>query len=356
MTSRLVRYGWNEQLAESFHAMAHTGDHPARVSRVHRINCDVVTENGDHVASPSPRLSERPGGDTLPAVGDWVALSDEDETPEPVIVAILPRHSAISRRDPADVAREQVLAANVDVVFVIHGMDTELNLRRIERSLVLAFDSGAQPVVVLTKSDLAADADEWADRVRPVLHDVEVHVTSAETDLGIDALASYATGNRTIALLGASGAGKSTLVNALVGEDVAHTADVREGDAKGRHTTVVRELIPLPEGGVIVDTPGLRGLGLWDADAGLDLAFPDIGALAENCRFRDCTHAHEPGCAVKDAVEADQLAPRRLHSWRRLQVELDDLTHRQEEQRRGATPESGRAGPARTRRRRKGRR
>lgn len=351
MTSTLDRYGWNDRLAEKYASIAGVDDRPARVSRVHRINCDVVTKDGDEVASPSPRLADHPGGGTLPAVGDWVLLSDDDETPEPVIVAILPRHSAISRRDPADVAREQVLASNIDVVFVLHGMDTELNLRRIERSLVLAFDSGAQPAVVLTKADLAPDAGEWADRVRPVLHDVEAHVTSAMTGLGIDGLAAYSSGNRTIALLGASGAGKSTLVNALVGEDVATTGEVREGDAKGRHTTVTRQLIPLPNGGAIVDTPGLRGLGLWDADAGVDLAFPDITALVENCRFRDCTHEHEPGCAVKEAVDGGMVASRRLDSWRRLQTELADLATRQEEQRRASSSE-----PGRTRGRRAGRR
>lgn len=329
----LTAHGWNGRVADQIAAIAEPGDEPGRVVLVRRVNCDVVTRSGTVTAVPSPRLADRPDSETLPAVGDWVVLTHEEDTEAPVVVGICPRDSAISRRDPADEVRRQVLATNIDVVFVVHGMDRDRNLRRMERSLALAWDSGATPVVVLTKADLVDDPGEWAAPVREVAHDTDLVVTSARTGLGLEELRDHATGNRTIALLGASGSGKSSLVNALAGEDLVQTGDVRR-DAKGRHTTVARELIPLPGGGVLVDTPGLRGLGLWDAEMGVDLAFPDVVELAEACRFRDCVHDHEPGCAVKAAIETGELPERRLESYQRLVAELEDLSRRRQEQER----------------------
>jgi ribosome biogenesis GTPase len=217
----------------------------------------------------------------------------------------------------------QVLAANVDTVFVVHPIAEDPNLRRIERELALAWDSGAVPVVVLTKADLSADADAARDAVEAVALGVDVVVTSAVEGEGIDALGAYATGGRTVALVGPSGAGKSTLVNALVGSDVQATREVRESDGKGRHTTVVREIVPLPGGGALLDTPGMRALALTDADEGIAVAFADIVELAEDCRFRDCTHSGEPGCAVQAAVDRGELAPERLESWHKLRREAE---------------------------------
>lgn len=328
----LATYGWDEKVAARFADTAPPDTTPGRVTRVHRINCDVVTDRGELVARPGPDLLEATGA-SLPATGDWVVLV-EDADGELLVASVLPRRSAISRRDPADRASEQILAADVDLVLVVHGLDRELNLRRIERSLVLAHASGAEPVLVLTKVDTIDDPGPIVDELAGVALDADIVVTSATTGVGIDALRDLARPNHTLALLGASGAGKSTLINTLVDDAVQDTGDVREGDAKGRHTTTQRELIALPGGGVLVDTPGLRGLGLWDAEEGVALAFADIDELAERCKFRDCAHESEPGCAVTDAIESGALDPRRLDSYRRLVGEMDDLARRQEEQER----------------------
>lgn len=332
----LDAFGWNDRLAELFDQRPDPATTPGRVARVHRINCDVATADGEVVARPGPSVEQQIGA-PLPAAGDWVAVRPApgaEDGDELLVDWVLPRWSAITRRDPADRTTRQVLAANVDVVLVVHGLDQELNLRRIERSLVLAHASGAEPVVVLTKADLVDDADEVAERVRAVALDADLIVASGVTGHGIAALLDHARPDRTLALIGASGAGKSTLVNALVGDEVQDTGAVREGDAKGRHTTIRRELVPLPGGGVLIDTPGLRGLGLWDAEEGVALAFADIEDLATRCRFRDCAHEHEPGCAVKAAIESGDLDARRLESYRRLVDEIDELEQRQEEARR----------------------
>ncbi len=326
----LTRFGWDEEVSAVFAAIAGPGDEPGRVAVVHRVSCEVLTRSGSAVARPSPRLADRPEGDTLPAVGDWVALTEEEGTEEPTIVAVLPRRSQISRRDPAEGTAEQVLAANIDQVWLVFGIDHDPNLSRVERSLALAWESGATPVVVLTKADLVEDPEAWAEPVREVAIDVDVVVTSVVDGLGLDELHRHAVAHRTIALIGPSGSGKSTLVNTLVGSEVMETAEVRDVDAKGRHTTVTRQLVPLPDGGVVLDTPGLRGLGLWEADLGVDLAFPEVFELASGCRFTDCTHDHEPGCAVKAAVAEGRLTERRVDSYRRLVEELADLARRRE--------------------------
>lgn len=339
----LEPYGWDDDWRAAFDELAHPGDRPARVSLVRRVNCEVLTLDADgrttvsQTVRPSPRLAEVPDGASLPAVGDWVVTSDDEDTPEPVIVAILPRRSVISRLDPADITGEQVLATNVDVLLVVHALDREVNLRGIERALVIALQAGAHPVVALTKADIAgpettaAAVEQASDRLRSL--DVEVVATSTKTGEGIAALRAGAA-DRTLALIGPSGAGKSSLVNALVGEDALEVGAVRAGDAKGRHTTVTRELLALPGGGVIIDAPGLRSVGLWEADLGVDLAFPDVFALTGECRFADCTHDHEPGCAVRAAVERGELDAGRVASYRYLVDELSEVDRRRTEQER----------------------
>ncbi len=260
-------------------------------------------------------------GDDHVATGDWVLVEDDR------VVTVLPRRSVFTRGDPMEGAARgpQVVAANIDVVLIVQSLTSGPNVRRLERELVLAFESGATPVVVLNKADLVDDqvAADAALTAEEVAAGVDVVLVSAHRGDGVDRLRALADGNRTLALIGASGVGKSTLVNALVGTDVQATGDVRENDQRGRHTTTARELVLLPHGGVLVDTPGLRAVSLWDADEGLSLAFADIEELAARCRFRNCSHTLEPDCAVRVAMVTGELDPARFENYLRLDTELD---------------------------------
>lgn len=316
-------------------------EHPqlGRVVRVDRGEVDVLVEDGEErVASDSQRAQS----DTAPVTGDWVviALDDEDRLH---VANVLPRRTAMVRRDPAEQVSDQTLVANIDRVAVVHGLDQAANDARIERFLVLAIDSGAEPLIVLTKQDLGLRSDEygWLESVAPVI------VTSAIDGTGIDELRSAIEPGETLVFIGPSGVGKSTLVNAIVGADIAETAEVRSGDRRGRHTTTVRELIELPSGGVVIDTPGIRAVGLWAADIALDEVFADIAELAEGCRFRDCTHRQEPGCAVLQAVESGNIGTQRLARYQLLWQELAEQARDME--RRNRAPSTGR----RNRRRRR---
>ncbi len=242
---------------------------------------------------------------------------------------MLPRRSAFSRKTPWLETKEQVVAANVDVVFLFQALPYDVNVRRLERYLATAWESGAAPVIVLTKSDLVGDLAPFLADVEAVAFGVPVHAVSNLTGAGLDAVRAHLVRGRTAALLGSSGVGKSTLVNTLLGRQVLETQDVRR-DGRGRHTTTHRELVLLPGGGVVLDTPGMRELQLWDADDGLQQAFSDVEALAERCRFRDCAHESEPGCAVRAALETGELGLERWQSYRRLQRELRALHERQD--------------------------
>jgi ribosome biogenesis GTPase len=244
---------------------------------------------------------------------------------------ILPRRSAISRKVKGKAAQVQVIAANVDTVFLVAGLDADFNLRRIERALVAVWDTGARPVVVLTKSDLGGDVLDKVKTVEALAAGVSVHAVSARQDVGLDALAPYRRRGSTIALLGSSGVGKSTLVNRLLGWNRQDTGRVREHDSRGRHTTTKRELIVLSDGGVLVDTPGLRELQLWEGEGGLDAVFADVTADAGACRFRDCSHHEEPGCAVRAAWAAGGVTPERVESYRKLQRELEHVASLRDE-------------------------
>jgi len=263
------------------------------------------------------------------AVGDWVVPSADDERAEHV----LPRRSAFVRRASFEGAKASAhtIAANIDVACLVHALTAPPNKRRLERELVLAYDSGARPVVVLSKADLSDHVDAAMLTVGQVVGDVPVRVVSGKTGAGLDALRDEAAGHRTIALLGASGVGKSTLVNALVGLDVQSTGDVRAGDHRGRHTTSAAELIAMPDSGWLIDTPGLRAVSLWASGEGIERAFQDVFDLADQCRFRDCKHEEEPGCAVRAAVEAGDLDARRVRSLARLVAEEAALEAEQRE-------------------------
>ena len=302
----LVPLGWDDRVAALYASVATEDHQPGRVGRVDRDRCTVRTGSGQ----------VRAVADVLPTTGDWVALRME---PRPAVDVILPRWSSLEREG-------QLLAADIDVVFVVASLDRPLNLNRIERELVLAWDSGARPVVLLTKADSVADAGELLEIVAARAVGTDVVLTSASDGRGVEEVVAHLRPNRTAVLLGPSGAGKSTLVNRLLSEEAQAIGDVREGDHRGRHTTTSRHLLVIPGGGVLIDTPGLRSVGLTGAEGGVALAFPDVEEIAEGCKFRDCRHSGEPGCAVTAAVGDGRLDPDRLASYVKLQGELEEST------------------------------
>ncbi len=329
--ARLAELGWDAAWAADFAAVAGPGHVPARVVARHRGLWIVADADGERPASVSGRLLHEAGdGDGLPAVGDWVALEPGTTDGTARIAELLPRRSVFRRKAAGAAARAQTVAANVDLALVVTAMDGDLNPRRLERYLALAWESGAVPLVVLSKSDLCADPASALAVASAAAPGVEVVPVSAATGAGLDRLAAHLRPGRTAVLLGSSGVGKSTLANRLAGAERLRTGEVRE-DGKGRHTTTHRELLRLAGGALLVDTPGMRELGLWDADAGLDAAFGDVEALAAECRFGDCGHDAEPGCAVRAAVDEGRLDPARLGSWRGLRRELAYLDRRRDE-------------------------
>ncbi len=293
----------------------------------------VELENGERVRCEHATDLVKNGVERA-VIGDAVLLSAPEAHDVHVIQEILPRRTRLVRRDPRERAAEQVMAANFDRVFVVQPIN-KLNLRRLERELVLAFETGASVTVLLTKGDLL-DAPEREEAVRAVSalvgSKVSVVVVSATEDASLEEVRSLIPPSETAVLMGQSGAGKSTLINRLAASEVRRTSGVRASDGKGRHTTVSRETVKVPGGGHIVDMPGVRGLGLWDAEAGIQAAFADIENLAGTCRFRDCEHGAEPGCAVRTAVEAGDLAPERLDSYKGLRDELRATQTRREQQ------------------------
>jgi len=319
------RLGWSPELDEAFAPHAGDGLEPARVTVQNRGLYLVVGDGGEHEAEITGRLRhEAEGGGDLPAVGDWVAIR-RPQGGRAMIGAVLPRRSKLSRKVPERELEEQVLAANVDVIFIVTSLNRELRLRRLERYLATAWESGASPVIVLTKSDLADDPEARSADVEAIAFGVPVHVVSAVTGEGLDELPAYFAGHRTGVFLGSSGVGKSTLINALAGEELQATAAIRESDDRGRHTTTRRELLVLPDGGIVIDTPGMRELQLWENEDGMDTAFTDVTELMNQCRFSDCSHEQEPGCAVKRALADGSLARERWESYTRLQRELRAL-------------------------------
>ena len=324
----LSTLGWDETLAEQFERYRADGLIPGRVAVQHRGAYDALTELGELRCDVAGRLYEESSSPAdLPAVGDWVAIAPRAEEDAGTIQAVLPRRTRFSRKTAWQAAEEQVLAANVDVVFIVTSLNEDLNLRRLERYLILARESGAQPAVLLTKSDLARGPEEARAAVEAVAADVPVHVLSSLSGEGLDAVRAYLRPGVTAALLGSSGVGKSTLVNTLAGTELLETQELR-GDGQGRHTTVRRELVQLPGGALVIDTPGMRELQLWVADEALEETFDDVTSLFEHCRFSDCSHESEPGCAVKAALADGTLAQERWDSYLKLEAELAHLERR----------------------------
>ena len=311
--SHLSTLGWTGSRA----AAVPQGCIPARVARVDRGRLTVLTADGESRVHPGAALYDD-AGLSGPAVGDWVAVRGE------LAVAVLPRTSAFVRTVAGRTSAAQVVAANLDTVLVVDSLAGDARLRRVERYLAVAWSSGATPVVVLTKADLCDDVAAALAQVGEDALGVEVLAVSSVTGDGVDAVRALLPPGCTGALVGPSGVGKSSLVNALSGGEIAATGGIRESDGRGRHTTTARELHLLPGGGLLVDTPGMRELGLYD-DEGVDTAYADVALLAAECRFRDCGHRTEPGCAVAAAIGDGRLEPARYRAWRKLQAEA----HRQ---------------------------
>jgi ribosome biogenesis GTPase / thiamine phosphate phosphatase len=311
--------GWHASFAAHFAELADATLSPARV--IIRQKNRYVLSDGEREwnAEISGRIhyAARTSGD-YPAVGDWVAVRTRPDEGAATIHTILARRSCFVRKNPGEREEEQIVAANIDVAFLVDAFDAGVNVRRLERYLVIASQSGARPVIVLNKADLDPDADEVVDEVHTTFPGVPVIITSAKKKRGLDTLVRQLQPGETAALLGPSGAGKSTIANALLGEERFETGEVRETDRRGRHTTSHRELVRLPSGGLLIDTPGMREIQIWDMEEEVEENFDDIEDLATQCRFRDCHHTGEPGCAVTAAIEQGELDPGRLENFEKM--------------------------------------
>jgi ribosome biogenesis GTPase len=327
----LTTLGWDDFFEANFKTHAGSGYTCGRVALEHKNFFRVYTQHGEVLAQISGKLRHEAGNrKDLPAVGDWVVIRSSTEGGTVMIHAVLARRTSFARKIAGSRTEEQIVGANIDTVFLLTSLNQDFSLRRIERYLMIAWESGANPIIVLSKSDLCDRVADRINEVETVGRGVPIHAISVVTGDGLQAIAQYFKRGQTVALLGSSGVGKSTLINHLTGDDHLKVQTVREHDDRGRHTTTHRELILLPAGGLVLDTPGMRELQLWEGDQSLELVFDDIEALAGQCFFSDCTHQDEPRCAVREALVAGTIDPGRYQSYLKLQKELNYMARRKD--------------------------
>lgn len=326
----LLLLGWDSHFQMHLETINNDKAFPSRVVGVHKNSFLIHRENREILVTVAGRLNHQKKN-LFPVIGDWVLVADS------VIFDVLPRKNALSRGaagthgkqgNPSN--KEQIIAANLDTVFIVCGMDRDFNLRRIERYLTLVYNCGLNPVIILTKADLHQDPEHFVRKVEDVVFGVPVHLVTVKNLHGLTALETYLSEGQTVAMIGSSGAGKSTLVNSLYGKTVQPTNVVSKAVGKGKHTTTNRSLILMPQGGMVIDNPGIREIGLWDDEGGLDIAFPEIETLAVACRFHDCRHTNEPGCQVLHGITTGDVRQDRLDSYQKMKRELEYLNDRQQ--------------------------
>lgn len=330
--NQLNKYGWDDFFEANFHGLSEQGYVPGRIALEYNQFYRVHTDKGELLAEITGKLKhEAKSRSELPAVGDWVALRLIQLGTKAAIHAILPRRSKFARKSKGSKTEEQIVGANIDTVFLLTSLNQDFNPRRVERYLTTAWNSGASPVLLLTKTDLCDDVEEKVAAIEAIANGTPVHAVCSIKGEGLEVLEQYLTPGKTIALIGSSGVGKSTLINRLIGHERQLVKEVRDQDDRGKHTTRHRELILMPNGALMLDTPGMRELQLWDAEEGIETTFDDIEEIAARCHFSNCRHETEQRCAVREALEAGTLDIQRLDNYAKMQKELGHLARRQDQ-------------------------
>lgn len=329
--NNLTTLGWDNFFESNFQPYAANGFTSGRVALEHKNLYRVYTECGEVLGELSGKLRhEALDRADLPVVGDWVVIQPWPENDKATIHGVLPRKNMFTRKTAGLRTEKQIVGSNIDTVFLVTSLNQDFNPRRIERYLIVAWESGARPVIILSKSDLCDEIEERTRQMKAVASEVPIHAISVTGREGLDELGPYLKDGKTVALLGSSGVGKSTLINHLLGHEHLRVQETREHDGRGMHTTTYRELIVLPQGGLVLDTPGMRELQLWNVENGLDIAFADIETVASQCHFSDCRHQDEPECAIREALADGEIDTARYQSYEKLQKELSYLTRKQD--------------------------